>query len=258
MMFYELQPIYQCRDFLDITSTWETCKSDDFCAEGSTLEYKVDYANDLSIHNWIEEYDMQCAAKFKFGLFGSLFFIGVVISSLIFPPLADQVGRRPIALIGITMQAVASIGLLFSTSLIFTYSMIFVMGMAMAPRFFVGYVFSMEFLPQNYTAMATSITLAVDGLVLMWSSLYFMFIDNHWKSLYACAVVATFFAIAITMMQPESPKFLLSKGRYDEARKVITKIAKINRLTKFDTQEDEEHINSEGLLVYKAMFKDEL
>ena len=199
-----------CRDTAVVDSEWKTCTTEDFCVEGSTLEYQADYSNSLSIHNWIEEYEMYCAPKFQFGLFGSLFFIGVVLSSLIFPPLADKVGRRPIALIGVLMQALASVGLLFSTSLYFTYAMIFIMGMAMAPRFFVGYVFAMEFLPQKSTSMATSITLGVDGLVLMWSSLWFMMIDNHWETLYGCAVVATWFTILITYCMPESPKFLLS------------------------------------------------
>ena len=63
--------------------------------------------------------------------------------------------------------------------------------------------------------MATSVTLGIDGLVLMWSSLYFMFIDNHWKSLYTVATVATFITILLTICQPESPRFLVSKGRYE-------------------------------------------
>ena len=120
----------------------------------------------------------------------------------------------------------------------------------MAPRMFIGYVFSMEFLPQKSTAMATSLNLGVDGLVLMWASLYFMIIDNHWKSLYGCTVVATFVTIILTYCQPESPKFLVSKGKYDEARKVITKMAKTNGLTKFYTREDEPYPNADGLLVY--------
>lgn len=149
--------------------------------------------------------------------------------------------------------------LLFSTSLQFTYAMIFIMGMAMAPRFFIGYVFSMEFLPQKKTGMATSITLGIDGLVLMWSSLYFMYVDNHWKSLYTCAVVATFFTIIITYLQPESPKFLLSQSRYDETRKVITQMAKANGIEKFDTRgESEPYPNTDGTLVYQALFIEEI
>ena len=63
--------------------------------------------------------------------------------------------------------------------------------------------------------MATSITLGVDGLVVMWSALYFSLVDNDWKSLYAIATIATFITIFLTYLQPESPKFLISKGKYD-------------------------------------------
>lgn len=141
---------------------------------------------------------MHCSPKVKFGLFGSLFFIGVVTSSLFFPPFADQIGRRPIALIGVTIQAVSSLLMLFSKSLYFSYALVFFMGIAMAPRFFVGYVWAMEFLPQKNTGTATAITLGVDGLVLMWSSLYFMLIDRNWKSLYTIATIATFLTILLT------------------------------------------------------------
>ena len=88
--------------------------------------------------------------------------------------------------------------MLFSKSLYFSYALVFFMGIAMAPRFFVGYVWAMEFLPQKNTGTATAITLGVDGLVLMWSSLYFMLIDRNWKSLYTIATIATFLTILLT------------------------------------------------------------
>ena len=90
---------------------------------------------------------MHCEPKVKFGLFGSCFFIGLVISSLIFPSLADSIGRQPITLLGVTIQALSSLCMLFSKSLYFSYALLFIMGIAMAPRFFVGYVYAMEFLP---------------------------------------------------------------------------------------------------------------
>ena len=107
-----------------------------------------------------------------------------MISSLIFPPLADKVGRRPIVILGIGLQALAGFVLLFSSSLKLTYCIVFAMGMAMAPRVFVTYVHIMEMLPKSKTAIATSVNFGIDGLVLTWASLYFMLIDNNWRTLY--------------------------------------------------------------------------
>ena len=87
MMYYELVPAYLCLGMPENPSSWQTCKREDFCDKD--IQFKIDYSNTLSLHNWVSEYDMHCAPKVKFGLFGSLFFIGVVTSSLFFPPIAD-------------------------------------------------------------------------------------------------------------------------------------------------------------------------
>ena len=65
------------------------------------------------------------------------------------------------------------------------------MGIAMAPRVFPTYVLAMELLPKSKTAVATSISFCIDGLVLTWCSLYFMLIDNNWKTLYSIIAVTT-------------------------------------------------------------------
>lgn len=62
---------------------------------------------DSSLHNWVSEYNMECAPKYEFGLFGSLYFVAVVIGSVIFPPLADRIGRRPITLAGVAIAGLA-------------------------------------------------------------------------------------------------------------------------------------------------------
>lgn len=104
MTFYELQPVYLCLD--QETKEWNTCKTEDFC-EVEGVEYKVDTENSLSLDNWVSEYGMTCSPKYHFGLFGSLFFIAVVISSLIFTPMADKFGRRRLCLCGLAIACVA-------------------------------------------------------------------------------------------------------------------------------------------------------
>ena len=128
--------------------------------------------------------------------------------------------------------------------------MVFIMGAGLPPRTFVGYAFSMEFLPLKNTALATSLTFCGDGLVLMWASLFFIFIDNNWKSFYGIVVITTFVTFIALGFFPESPRFLANKGRFDETRSVISKIAKKNKLTKFDTREGDPIPNTDGLLIY--------
>ena len=97
MAFFELQPQYLCL----VDSEWTSCETEDFCDTNPPVEFKVDWSSSLSLYNWIEEFELYCAPKFEFGLFGSLYFIALVVSSLIFPALSDRIGRRPISCLGV-------------------------------------------------------------------------------------------------------------------------------------------------------------
>ena len=59
MMYYELQPIYRCRE--NESQDWFECKQEDFCE--TDLTYEINYHNPLSLHNWVELYGMQCSPK---------------------------------------------------------------------------------------------------------------------------------------------------------------------------------------------------
>ena len=214
------------------------------------MKYRVNYDSESSLHNWIEEYDLHCSSSVYIGLFGSIFFVAFVISSLIFPPLSDCLGRKPIARMGIVVQALSSTLLIFSRSQYFTYIILFDMGLVYSINILVGYVLVMELLPEKSTAYATSLTLGLDGLVLTWCSLFFMFVSSNWKILYGLSVIGTYIAVIMVLFLPESPKHLVSRGKYDAARKVITKMAKENKLKRFNTREDEDYPNPDDLLVY--------
>ena len=107
MTFYELQPVYLCKDSGQASEEWYTCTAEDFCGKQTEIEYRIDEDNAMSLDNWVEEYGMTCSPKYQFGLFGSCFFVAVVISSLIFTPLADKIGRRKVCLCGIIMACLA-------------------------------------------------------------------------------------------------------------------------------------------------------
>lgn len=107
MTFYELQPVYLCKNRSDVGAEWETCKTEDFCGKEAEIEYRVDEENSLSLDNWVEEYGMTCSPNYQMGLFGSLFFIAVVVASFLFTPLADKFGRRKVCLFGLALACFA-------------------------------------------------------------------------------------------------------------------------------------------------------
>jgi hypothetical protein len=92
MSYFELEPKYECLN----DGQWETCVKDEFCDTENPVEFQVDWTSVYSLKNWIEEYDMHCSPSVAFGIFGSLYFLAVVIFSIIIPPLADKIGRKKV------------------------------------------------------------------------------------------------------------------------------------------------------------------
>ena len=131
---------------------------------------------------------MQCSPKSAFGLFGMLYFVGVVLSSLTLQPLADKIGRRPIIIFGVGLQTICCLILLYSKSRTLTYGIVFIMGIAMPPKI-ISYVLVMEIFPKSSHAFTSALFFTFDGLVISWCSLYFMYIDNNWRSLYTIVTI---------------------------------------------------------------------
>jgi putative MFS transporter len=148
-------------------------------------------------------------------LFGSFYFFGVVISSMVFPATSDKVGRRPVLIVGECMQLVGGIVLLLATSKDVAYVCHFVFGLAFGARVYVGYIFIMEFIPLSKAPIITTCLFAIDGLTLMVGSFYFMYLSKSWRFIYIVSVISAAVALAMVHALPESPKFLISTRQFD-------------------------------------------
>ena len=66
--------------------------------------------------------------------------------------------------------------------------------------------------------------------ITVFSALYFMFITKYWYGFQIFGLVLNALVVVLVPLLPESPKYLLSKRKYDQARLAILKIAKFQRL----------------------------
>lgn len=86
----------------------------------------------------------------------------------------------------------------------------------------------------------------------VYTVLYYWFISKYWIPINVFGAFLTLVSAVGVWFLPESPKFYLSKKRYDEARAAITFIAKVNNQNafngKFDREIlDEHHRKESGL-----------
>ena len=66
----------------------------------------------MSLKNWTWEMDMQCDSSFLIGFFGSLYFLGVAISTLLMK-FGDKLGRKNFMILGGVISTIDVYCLLF-------------------------------------------------------------------------------------------------------------------------------------------------
>jgi len=124
--FLEVEPKkFECKS----DDEWKECTKEDICEQSldqdhyRATEIKSDDIWDETIDNWVspDKFNLLCEPKWKVGLLGSFFFIGVVATMLVIPPLSDAYGRRVIFLLVLLISIIAQFGLLVTKSIYEAY-----------------------------------------------------------------------------------------------------------------------------------------
>lgn len=199
----------------------------------SLPEHKVVKDSPRSLINWVDKFDMTCAPKNKFGYFGSLYFAGLVLGSLILPRLSDKLGRKKLSALGGMLHVLSSLVILSTSSIQLAFAMIFVSGFAFAGRVFVGYVWMTEHMRVQDVPKATAAMFAIDSLCIMNAAIYFQYISKDWTYFFAVPVFGMLLTtLYLIFFVSESPKFLHSIGERERAREILEGIAKSNGMKK--------------------------
>jgi len=111
--------------------------------------YKIDYSTNISVRNWIQQYDLGCISDFEKGLIGSCFLAGAWIGSFILPRLADIKGRKPMFMVGLVLYIITVVGLIFATNRYVMYLLLVLGGVSETGRYYVAYVYANEILPSK-------------------------------------------------------------------------------------------------------------
>jgi MFS family permease len=211
---------------------------------GNTEDFEavVDWNDPFSLRNWITRLNLDCNAdSIVLGLFGTYEFAGQLFACIIFPPLADLLGRRIFTFIGLAMQTVVFIGLIAFKKHVWYYSLIFIMGNSVVIRYLIVYAHLMEFVAHKQN-LITGIFLFLDGLVYIYSPLILVHIvrsTQYFVWLGLGASLAAIFLLGFIFHMPESLKYSLVKQDIMKFENDMDYICEMNRAT----DEQREKIN---------------
>ncbi|KAM8966552.1 solute carrier family 22 member 13-like [Pelodytes ibericus] len=176
----------------------------------------------------VTEFDLVCHRKEQIDIAQSVYMAGLLVGAIILGPLGDRIGRRPVILLSMFTQLVFGVGAAFSPHFYVYTALRFVTGIAMSGLLINNLVLVAEWVGSSKRAYATitgHVCFAM-GLMVLAGLAYGI---RNWRLLQivgSAPVALLFFYIWVL---PESPRWLLTKGKSEQARKLIQKAAAINR-----------------------------
>ena len=163
---------------------------------------------------------------------GTFFFIGMLIGAFVFGRLADRIGRRPVLMMAVVIDAFAGVASAFAPEFAWLLVLRFITGIGVGGTLPVDYTMMAEFLPsdrrgrwlvllESFWAVGT-IFLAILALVAVYWG------EDAWRVIFFVTGMPALIGVVLRFYIPESPMYLNRNGRSEEARKVLQRVAKVN------------------------------
>ena len=163
---------------------------------------------------------------------GTLFFVGMLIGAFVFGRLADRIGRRPVLMMAVAIDACFGVASSFAPDFTWLLALRFLTGIGVGATLPVDYTMMAEFLPsdrrgrwlvllESFWALGT-ICLAVLALwAVQWG-------DDAWRVIFFVTGLPALIGVVLRFYIPESPMYLHRSGKLEEARAVLARVARTN------------------------------
>ncbi|KQQ97198.1 MFS transporter [Massilia sp. Leaf139] len=163
---------------------------------------------------------------------GTLFFVGMLVGAFVFGRLADRIGRRPVLMGAVVIDAVFGVASAFAPDFTWLLALRFLTGIGVGGTLPVDYTMMAEFLPsdrrgrwlvllESFWAVGT-IFLAVLALVAVrWG-------DDAWRVIFFVTGLPALVGVVLRLFIPESPMYLNRSGQPEAARAVLARVAAVN------------------------------
>ncbi|MCI2419505.1 MFS transporter [Saccharopolyspora sp. K220] len=161
------------------------------------------------------------------GLLGASALIGIFLGSTAVGWAADRMGRQRLYMLDFLLIAVASVLQFFVTGAMELFVLRLLIGFGIGADYALGPTLVAEFVPRRYRGGLLA------SLTAMWTVGYIaaFFFGNYlagfggdaWRWLLLSSALPAIVVLLVRIGTPESPRWLVSKGRLHEARAVVTR-----------------------------------
>ncbi|KAM4018171.1 solute carrier family 22 member 6-B-like [Anomaloglossus baeobatrachus] len=204
-------------NFTTNTSDLET----EMCADGYMYD-DSEYSSTI-----INQWDLVCNQRRMRQLAQSIYMSGVLVGSIVFGGLSDKFGRRPLKIWSNLQMFVSGIGAAFAPNYVGYCVFRFLTGASLSGIVLNSYSLIVEWIPTEwraFTSTATGYCYTTGQLVLVGLA----FLIEDWRMLQMAASIPFFIYFLYSWWIPESSRWLVLGGKYEQAIKDLKKVARIN------------------------------
>jgi putative MFS transporter len=175
---------------------------------------------------------------------GGAVFVGSFIGSFLFGPLMDKYGRRPMFMVTLVLFLIG-LGLCGASWNVTSITAFRILsGVGLGGELPVASTLVQELSPKKTRGRIIVLLEAFWSIGCMLAVLlaYGVAPEIGWRETFYLCCIPVIYSIVIRFTIPESPKWLASVGRYEEAVAIVEKIERFHGLEPFDEKADLEHV----------------
>ncbi|CAB4307326.1 unnamed protein product [Prunus armeniaca] len=211
-VYTDAEPTWHCTEHPNTT-----CRSTSNICDLSTSAWAWDRPSSTTI---ISDFNLQCASSLISGLPASAFFFGCLMGGFILATLADSsLGRRNLLFLSCFTMCVASLITAFSTNIFVYAALRFISGFGRASIGACALVLSTEIVSRKWRGR-----IGIAGFFcftfgfLSLPGIAYVNRYSSWRTLYMwTSVPGILYCVLVFLFASESPKWLFTRGRKDEA-----------------------------------------
>ncbi|MHC5534565.1 MFS transporter [Priestia megaterium] len=162
------------------------------------------------------------------GLIGTATLAGMFLGGTLFGYITDKIGRKKMFILDLIVFIIASVLQLFVTDPIQLLILRFILGVAVGADYPIASSLMAEFSPRKNrgTLLGGLVALWYVGYGISYLVGYLMLPlgDSNWRWMLASSAVPALIVLLARVNMPESPRWLASKGKLDEANDIIKKL----------------------------------
>ena len=218
-------PVINCQLKENPDLPFTKCDMEEFCKDESKYNIIFDYKN--SVDNYSLKYKLYCKRNKLCPFLNSSFFFGAVIGVTICANFPDKIGRLPVLKFLMIINIIAQLNYLFSINFYHILIIAFFSGFATYCNSVLSLMIveTMDPIWSGLTMSARSASYGLVGIVL---GFYFMIINNLFFLLFLNVIISVLGYWIVLKYFVESPRWLNSQNRLDEAIEVMRQMAITN------------------------------